>query len=1122
MFGLQVDGDSMWTIYSIGAPSFMHKVFTAVALLGEGGVLMRMGQIGFLVGLFVLVYKIATAAGSLGDLKQSLLAGVIFAAMFGTSTSVKIVGMVPGPAGYANVYVVDHVPWGIAAMGGIISGTGVYLTRRMETAFRDADAIPVTQGGFGRTAEILASVRDMSAESIPNTLPTYSYYRTSMIHYLRDCAVRARHFEVLGDHSIVHAPDPLSAIGFENGMYRTQTWLRTLTGASEQISCPDAHDLLKAKRQDMLASMDPAYQQRFGHDARDALQRAFASLASQDAEAAQKYVSGAMINALWMEAASGSTLGSHGNNTVMMIRSALEQQRVQWATEESIFVRTMRPMIGYFEAFFYALSPFIAFLIGLGAMGLRMIVKYVSLTLAVSLWMPILAITNLYQMTTLQDFFLLQERIAVQSGSGPFSLSNNLALVDQATGAVALASMIAAATPMLTLTLLFGGAVAATSLFSRLQGQDHINEKTAMPDPTSVGAVYQANAAFTGNDALGTRETGQEGNALTFNFSEQLAQTTRSLESKAHRATDQATETFARILARNKAAQETFSRALDHQLSDKAALSENEGFRTLRQNGFTDDQAVSAVEAHQDQSTFNAQAGVSAEASPGGVMKLLNMAGSVASSAFGQGRSPGNPSKAAPKRGAKGGSRGGSGKSRRNPAGGTGSPKLPNIGINASAGWTGIESASETNTDTATFRDTTTRARTNEEAVQLALEQAVVNAMRKTVEDAATLGLSEQDSRLLSQSISDVNESAQAFEEAASNEAKFGSGQSLNALAVAQSMAKRPALLEEVEQLARGLGGDEAFRENLGAISRGDLLGMPVEPTQQRAMASLLTLAEMGPGAAVTQNTPGLQDLGLDRRQALSYALGGLAGLGQEALQSEARAFESLKGASGVSARDNVNSVRPKIDPGSSGELSGTVDSIAKDAEAGVHSGDADRQRLTNSYNEAQQKREAEAIREDAANRTEAIKTTLDRIEKSGSDNVHRTLGTAFENDGFSNPATMLLSAGTQTARDFVINDGQTLDQRLQDFREEAAEQGITGTAAEVYASGRWLQDQPMSRYAPETLKYYESQLQELQASGELSDETRLKLGARLAFFDEPSFADRLRLRSTSAPDADP
>lgn len=969
MFGLQVDGDSMWTIYSIGAPSFMHKVFTAVALLGEGGVLMRMGQIGFLVGLFVLVYKIATAAGSLGDLKQSLLAGVIFAAMFGTSTSVKIAGMVPGPAGYANVYVVDHVPWGIAAMGGIISGTGVYLTRRMETAFRDADAIPVTQGGFGRTAEILASVRDMSAESIPNTLPTYSYYRMSMIHYLRDCAVRARHFEVLGDHSIVHAPDPLSAIGFENGMYRTQTWLRTLTGASEQISCPDAHDLLTTKRQDMLASMDPAYQQRFGHDARDALQRAFASLASQDAEAAQKYVSGAMINALWMEAASGSTLGSHGNNTVMMIRSALEQQRVQWATEESIFVRTMRPMIGYFEAFFYALSPFIAFLIGLGAMGLRMIVKYVSLTLAVSLWMPILAITNLYQMTTLQDFFLLQERIAVQAGSGPFSLSNNLALVDQATGAVALASMIAAATPMLTLTLLFGGAVAATSLFSRLQGQDHINEKVAMPDPTSVGAVYQANAAFTGNDAYGARQTGQEANALKFDVGNQLQQTAMSLRNKSQQAAQEANDVWTRNLARSTALQQQFSSAFDRQLTKSIESSSNEGVRWLKQHGWTNDRIAAATKENADQSTYSVDAGASGHVSASGVAGLLASALSLLSSTAG----------------------------RKAQAVVDTVSKVADGSINGSVGFSGSETQTEKTSTQTAHRDSRSRSQAEEAAVALVRQHAAANAIRDTVQSAGSIGVSSQDAWQLSDSLKKVEQSGTAYQQAASNASTFGVGQSINALAASRNLAADPARAAEAEQLARTLGGDGAFDTNLKAIREGGLLGMPEDPSQQSTMASLLTLAGIGPGAAQTSNIEGLSGLGSERLEALSYVVGVTQGLSQPALRAKAHEFANLKEIDASTALENVSDMKRDFDPGDRVQLLSDVAAQRGKAEEAQTTFERDNLDVSQAFEGNRNDLVKVANSSDAAAGGQSLIEVADKFDEYNTDRVHTSLGPLAE-----------------------------------------------------------------------------------------------------------------------------
>lgn len=1108
--------DSMWTIYSIGSPSFMYKVFNAIAMLGDGGVLMRMGQIGFLIGLFVLIYKIATAAGSLTDLRQSLLAGVIFAAMFGTTTSVKLIGMVPSANGQNDVRIVDHVPWGIAAVGGVISGAGVYLTRRMETAFRDGDAIPVTQGGFGRTAEILASVRSLSMPSIPNALPAYSYYRRSMLAYLQDCAVRARQFEVMSDHTLAHAPDPLSAIHYDNGLQRTRSWLNTLTEQGEDLSCPNAHALLTAKAGDLRASLDPVFQQRFGGNTDETLQRAFASVAADSAEAAQRYMAGAMINALWMDAASGSSFGAQGSNNALMIRAALEQQRVQWAAEESIFLRTMRPMIGYFESFFYALSPFIAFLIGLGAMGLRMIVKYVSLTLAVSLWLPILAITNLYQITTLEDFFQTQERIATAAGSGPFSLSNNLALVDQATGAVALASMIAAATPMLTLTLLFGGAVAATSLFSRLQGQDHINEKVPAPDPLQVGSIYQASPAYVGNDAYGTRPAGQDASALSFNVSEQLQQSVRSLSAKAQQASSQATETWAQVMSRNESLQTQFSNALERQLTDSTALSQNAGYQRLIQAGYSHQQAVSAIESYADQSRLEAGATLEGELGAGSLFKVLGGAASRLSGAAQANGAEANPGQRAVGIGQSGGL--GSGVSAA--VNQLSKKVLPNIRVSAQAGLHVSETGTETTSEGHTFTDASNRSRTEQTAVQLAMQHAAAEAMRDTRQHLASLNLSRQDSRQLSDSLTALEQSSKAYEEGASNAAQFGAGQTLNALAVSRHLADRPERAQEVEQLARSLGGDAAYQSNLAAIARGDLLGMPIDAGQQGVMASILTLAGIGPGAQLTENTPGLAGLDTDRREALSYALGASAGLGQSALRAEALEHESLTGANASAARNHIEAVRPTLQVPEAGEIARGVEAQQAAVNVGLAMATEDQHGLQDRYADAQQVLANQAEQEDSAQRVMAAKPTLDRVEAMNTDLLHRAGSAAFNNPNALNLQTAPLNLLEQGLRDRLINDSHTLDERLQPYRDEPAAREFTGPALEAYAAGRLLHAEPFSRDTPETASYFQAQLAELRESGTLDPASEQKLKLLLPVFGEPSQAERLRLQfaSPSAP----
>ena len=73
---------------------------------------------------------------------------------------------------------------------------------------------------------------------------------------------------------------------------------------------------------------------------------------------------------------------------------AIQQRNSQWATEQNLFIAIMQPMMVYFEGFIFAVGPFMAFAIGLGPLGVRMVGKYLLFGLWIQLWMPILAISS--------------------------------------------------------------------------------------------------------------------------------------------------------------------------------------------------------------------------------------------------------------------------------------------------------------------------------------------------------------------------------------------------------------------------------------------------------------------------------------------------------------------------------------------------------------------------------------------------------------------------------------------------------------------------------------------------------------------------------------------------------
>jgi conjugal transfer mating pair stabilization protein TraG len=158
---------------------------------------------------------------------------------------------------------------------------------------------------------------------------------------------------------------------------------------------------------------------------------------------------------------------------------AIQQRNSQWATEQNLFIAIMQPMMVYFEGFIFAVGPFMAFAIGLGPLGVRMVGKYLLFGLWIQLWMPILAISNLYLILTAQRAF---EALATQNGALLPSLralyETDLLLQSY----LGTAGMLIASTPAISLMLIYGSAITATHLAGRLQGGDHINERLTAPD----------------------------------------------------------------------------------------------------------------------------------------------------------------------------------------------------------------------------------------------------------------------------------------------------------------------------------------------------------------------------------------------------------------------------------------------------------------------------------------------------------------------------------------------------------------------------------------------------------------------------------------------------------------
>lgn len=414
---------------------------------------------------------------------------------------------------------VANVPLGPAAIGSITSGVGEALADAFGTVF----SMPsMTQGGYLDTLTLLNSIRRMelgpanaggTANAAGASPPDM---QKSIRAYLIDCVF----FDMaMGlPTSITWAKlrasnDLLTAIDVESGTWYTNLYLNG-TAQGQSMTCQDAYAALTDfMRNHFLPAWVLYIQSKLGiTDATASLQTAMDTLLGVGHDA-QTY----MLDTVVQRELNLAELGYHAqaNDTagIVMRVQAMEQRHTQWASEQSMWEEMARPAIAYIEGFFYAVSPFMAFVFVLGRPGITIFGRYLLMAVWIQLWLPILAVSHLF--ITISASSDLQ-RIAA-GGLDPLSLSGLESVWTTTSSWLAIGGSMVAATPLLSLILITGSYFALTSLTNRLAGGDHVNEKVASPDlvspapVASLGANYAQSARFADDPTYGRHAYGAEG-----------------------------------------------------------------------------------------------------------------------------------------------------------------------------------------------------------------------------------------------------------------------------------------------------------------------------------------------------------------------------------------------------------------------------------------------------------------------------------------------------------------------------------------------------------------------------------------------------------------------------------
>lgn len=522
--------DYVPTIYACGDAYYLGKVLDAVAMIcGTNGGLVGATAVGALIGVIIIAFQTVIRLNGI-NIHHMLVCWVIYVISFGTTTDVAIQSV------YSDGTVVqkDNVPAGPAWIGVIVSNIGYHMTKKMEQAFGDVDERAVITNnngnGFANALYILNHMSQFGEKGPLRTAmaktTTGRDLLTNLTVYTRDCTTKAIY---LGPkwggktyEQIITQPFE-KAFEFESKIYFTEV---RNAGQTLELSCTDAWKTITEQMNgkafdeiDTFSVQELANKAGFctrkadGSSSCDVetpdelmnkFQRTSLNALSDSSVKAQKYMLTSIgRNILNLGLAQGYATYKDTTSAAMLAQ-AIEQRNVQWAAEQSMFLNSVRPMMAFMESFFYALTPFAAVFVMLGLFGIGMFFKYILLIIWVQMWLPVMAIANMYIMSAAKrEMNSIISGFAGQNFDAAKNGSISIYAYDQMLGAakdwVTTGAMFQAATPLLSLIIITGSVYALTSLTSRMAGADHINEKIVAPDVVSPAAAIGMQSAYAAN-----------------------------------------------------------------------------------------------------------------------------------------------------------------------------------------------------------------------------------------------------------------------------------------------------------------------------------------------------------------------------------------------------------------------------------------------------------------------------------------------------------------------------------------------------------------------------------------------------------------------------------------------
>ncbi|MCW7552829.1 conjugal transfer protein TraG N-terminal domain-containing protein [Endozoicomonas gorgoniicola] len=472
----------METVYSIGDANFLYTILNGLVMMVGNPEFIMTIKIGFTIGAFYLALQ-GLIAGKFPAFQHLLLSLLIYSALFGLPAGGKTYKGID--VDIYDVYTdtnrkVDDVPFGIALTASMLSSLTWKLTETFEQTFHTTDATRLTRSGY-----MSSLVRMMEARSFAmERFHTNRHLAQSWLNYIKECTLIGLDQSRKAIEDVFDNPNILSGLEYPSEVFGTLIF-KTAQSQGENVTCNQAFLWL---RQQTQLFFDQQLQTELSSQRGISLGESLRAL-SEHAESSRNFLMASALLPIYHDATVERLQQMQQPQAAIMTQQALLQRNSQWAGEQHLFLSSMRAMMAYIEGFVFAVTPLMGLLVCVGLFGVRLAFKYLMLLLWIQLWMPVLAINNLY-ISMVAKGAMANMSAPITSFSGIMEAGPILEYW------LGVGGMMAASTPALVLMLLYGSAITATHLAGRMQSGDFVNEKIPTPDVLMPGSAINQQAGW--------------------------------------------------------------------------------------------------------------------------------------------------------------------------------------------------------------------------------------------------------------------------------------------------------------------------------------------------------------------------------------------------------------------------------------------------------------------------------------------------------------------------------------------------------------------------------------------------------------------------------------------------